>query len=70
MAAPAISAQSSPAPRTQSVDAIRGAIMMLMAIDHIRDYVARGAGTAFRGEGEGPRNLRPAKGHCHFTEIA
>jgi uncharacterized membrane protein len=29
--------------RVQSVDALRGAIMMLMAIDHIRDYVARSA---------------------------
>ena len=34
---------SVPAPRIQSVDALRGAIMMLMAIDHIRDYVARSA---------------------------
>ncbi|HTS56108.1 MAG TPA: heparan-alpha-glucosaminide N-acetyltransferase domain-containing protein [Terriglobales bacterium] len=39
----AIPAQSAPAPRIQSVDALRGAIMMLMAIDHIRDYVARSA---------------------------
>jgi uncharacterized membrane protein len=31
------------APRIQSVDALRGAIMMIMAIDHIRDYVARSA---------------------------
>ncbi len=29
--------------RIQSVDALRGAIMMLMAIDHIRDYVTRAA---------------------------
>lgn len=43
MAAPAISAQSSLAPRLQSIDAIRGAVMMLMAIDHIRDYVAHSA---------------------------
>src|SRR5580692_12977350 len=43
MAATAISAPSSVAPRVQSVDALRGAIMMLMAIDHIRDYVARSA---------------------------
>src|SRR6202047_3740275 len=43
MAAAAIPAQSVPAPRIQSVDALRGAIMMLMAIDHIRDYVARRA---------------------------
>jgi uncharacterized membrane protein len=33
MAASAIPAQSVPAPRIQSVDALRGAIMMLMAID-------------------------------------
>jgi uncharacterized membrane protein len=39
----AIPAQSVPAPRIQSVDALRGAIMMLMAIDHIRDYVAQSA---------------------------
>lgn len=49
MTAPAISAQSVPTPRiqsalrVQSVDALRGAIMILMAIDHIRDYVARSA---------------------------
>ena len=43
MATPAISGDSSVAPRLQSVDALRGAIMMLMAIDHIRDYVARSA---------------------------
>jgi uncharacterized membrane protein len=29
--------------RIQSVDALRGGIMMLMAIDHVRDYVARSA---------------------------
>ena len=43
MAASAIPAQAVPGPRIQSVDALRGAIMMLMAIDHIRDYVARSA---------------------------
>jgi uncharacterized membrane protein len=41
MAASPIPAQ--PAPRIQSVDALRGAIMILMAIDHIRDYIARSA---------------------------
>ena len=43
MAASEIPSQSVLAPRIQSVDALRGAIMMLMAIDHIRDYVARSA---------------------------
>ncbi|MGA8537972.1 MAG: heparan-alpha-glucosaminide N-acetyltransferase domain-containing protein [Terriglobales bacterium] len=43
MATAAISAPSSVATRIQSVDALRGAIMMLMAIDHIRDYIARSA---------------------------
>src|ERR1700730_11000134 len=41
MAASAIPAH--PAPRIHSVDALRGAIMILMAIDHIRDYIARSA---------------------------
>jgi uncharacterized membrane protein len=43
MAATAISAPSSVALRVQSVDAMRGAIMILMAIDHVRDYVAHSA---------------------------
>lgn len=43
MAAPAIAVKPGPAPRIQSVDALRGAIMILMAIDHIRDYIARSA---------------------------
>ena len=43
MESSAIHAQSEVAPRIQSVDALRGAIMMLMAIDHVRDYVARSA---------------------------
>jgi uncharacterized membrane protein len=43
MAAPAIAVKPTPASRIQSVDALRGAIMMIMAIDHIRDYIARSA---------------------------
>lgn len=43
MAASSIPAQFVSASRIRSVDALRGAIMMLMAIDHIRDYVARSA---------------------------
>ena len=41
MSAPAVSTK--PAPRIQSVDALRGAIMILMAIDHVRDFIARSA---------------------------
>jgi uncharacterized membrane protein len=43
MAAPAIAVKPALAPRIQSVDALRGAIMILMAIDHIRDFIARSA---------------------------
>ncbi len=43
MAAFGTPVQSVPVPRIQSVDALRGAIMMLMAIDHIRDFVAQSA---------------------------
>jgi uncharacterized membrane protein len=43
MAVAAIPARAVSATRIQSVDALRGAIMVLMAIDHIRDYVAQSA---------------------------
>lgn len=43
MSASPKSALVAPLPRIQSVDALRGAIMMLMAIDHIRDFVAHSA---------------------------
>jgi uncharacterized membrane protein len=43
MVLPVQSGRSVGGSRVQSVDALRGAIMMLMAIDHIRDYVARSA---------------------------
>ncbi len=43
MAASVAHAQSTFTPRIQSVDALRGLIMMVMAIDHIRDFVARSA---------------------------
>lgn len=32
-----------PSRRVQSVDALRGAIMIVMAIDHIRDFIHAGA---------------------------
>ncbi len=42
-AVPATPPRPATSSRIQSVDALRGAIMMLMAIDHIRDFVAQSA---------------------------
>jgi uncharacterized membrane protein len=42
-AVPATPARPATSSRIQSVDALRGAIMMLMAIDHIRDFIAQSA---------------------------
>lgn len=43
MASTSVVIQPATRQRLQSVDALRGAIMMLMAIDHIRDFIARSA---------------------------
>ncbi len=43
MSAPAPVTAVAPAPRIQSIDAYRGLIMIIMTIDHVRDYVNREA---------------------------
>jgi Predicted membrane protein len=47
MAAPAVGISTGPLvrPRVQSVDIVRGLIMIVMALDHVRDFFHSGAQT-------------------------